>query len=108
MKALFTSVSGLKQGASVEIAGVPVGRVTHIGLDLKSEMAVVELTLKPEIQLNDDVMASIKTSGLIGDKFIKLTPGSSGTLLAPGGTIMDTQSAIDIEDLIEKYVFGKI
>jgi phospholipid/cholesterol/gamma-HCH transport system substrate-binding protein len=108
VNALFTSVTGLKEGASVEIAGVPVGHVASIRLDLKSKMADVAISLKKDIKLSDDVIASVKTSGLIGDKFIKLTPGGSGTPLAPGSTIMDTESALDIEDLIAKYVFGKV
>ncbi len=108
VNALFTSVSGLKAGAAVEIAGVEVGQVEGIRLDEKSMMAMVQLRIKNGLALDDDVNASVKTSGLIGDKFIKLTPGSSGKKLAPGDTIMDTEGALDLEDIISKYAFGKV
>jgi phospholipid/cholesterol/gamma-HCH transport system substrate-binding protein len=108
LDAYFTSVSGLKTGAEVEIAGVEIGQVNAIDLDLKSKMAKVQLKIRNGIRVRDDVIASVKTSGLIGDKFIKLTPGGAGDLLKPGGTIMDTESALDIEELISKFVFGKI
>jgi phospholipid/cholesterol/gamma-HCH transport system substrate-binding protein len=106
--AYFTSVSGLKAGAVVEMAGVEVGQVNAIDLDTKSQMAKVQLKIRNGIPVRDDVIASVKTSGLIGDKFIKLTPGGAGELLKTGGTIMDTESALDIEELISKYVFGKM
>ena len=108
LEAYFTSASGLKSGAVVELAGVQVGTVEKIGLDNETQMALVWLKINNDIKLTDDVIASVKTSGLIGDKFIKLTPGSSGEPLPPGGTIMDTESALDIEDLISKFVFGKV
>ena len=106
--ARFQSASGLKPGASVEIAGVPVGRVDAITLDKKRMAAQVELRIRKDVQLSDDVIAAIKTSGLIGDKFIKLSPGGSDEILKPGGMITETQSAIDLEELISKYVFGSI
>jgi phospholipid/cholesterol/gamma-HCH transport system substrate-binding protein len=58
--------------------------------------------------LTDDVIASVKTSGLIGDKYIKLSPGGSDTVLKAGDTIIETESALDIEELISKYAFGKV
>lgn len=106
--ASFASVSGLRTGAEVEIAGVPVGRVKSIRLDDKTDRAVVELLLNENVHLTDDVIASVKTSGLIGDKYISLEPGGAGAPLENGGEIMDTESAVDIEELISKYVFGKV
>ncbi len=108
VEAYFTSVGGLKSGAPVEMAGVDIGQVGDITLDTKSHMAEVRLMIKKNIQLDENVVAAIKTSGLIGDKYISLTPGDSGKVLPPGGTIMDTQSALDIEDLISRFVFGKV
>jgi phospholipid/cholesterol/gamma-HCH transport system substrate-binding protein len=108
VNAYFNSISGLKSGAMVEMSGVEVGQVGRIGLDQKARQAVVQLKIKRDVKIFDDVIASIKTSGLIGDKFIKLTAGGSGTLIEPGGTIMDTESALDIEELISKFVFGKV
>ena len=108
LDARFKSVSGLKTGTQVEIAGVPVGRVDTILLDQDREMAVVRLKIQKGITLTDDVIASIKTSGLIGDRYIKLTPGGSDKILKPGDQITETESPIDIEELISKYVFGKV
>jgi phospholipid/cholesterol/gamma-HCH transport system substrate-binding protein len=108
VEAYFTSVSGLKTGATVEMAGVPVGQVAAIDLDTKSDMARVKLKIQKTIMLRDDVIASVKTEGLIGDKFNKLTPGGAGEPLKNGGAIMDTESVLDIEELIGKFVFGKI
>ncbi|MGD8366594.1 MAG: outer membrane lipid asymmetry maintenance protein MlaD [Desulfobacterales bacterium] len=104
----FQSVSGLKPGAQVEMAGVPVGRVEKISLDHKRQEARVELKIEKGVELSDDIIASVKTSGLIGDKYIMLTPGSGMAMLDPGGTITETESAIDIESLISKYVFGGV
>ena len=104
--ARFQSVSGLIAGAHVELAGVHVGKVDSIALDPKREVAVVELKIQKGVILSDDVIASVKTSGLIGDKYLQLSPGSSDTVLKPGDMITETESAVDIEALISKYVFG--
>jgi len=106
--ALFNSASGLKADSSVEMAGVEIGRVSKIGLDSEREMALVMLKIHKDVQITDDAIASVKTSGIIGDKFIKITPGGSDIILQPGGTIVETESAIDLEDLISEYVFGGI
>ena len=101
--ALFDSVAGLKNGANIEIAGVQVGKVTNIGLE--DDMAFVELSIYKEVAVTDDTIASIRTNGVIGEKFIKLTPGGSDDFIENGGTIIDTESAISIEELISKYIF---
>lgn len=106
--ARFSSVSGLKAGASVEIAGIPIGKIDAITLDQQRQMAVVEMKINKGVSVTDDTIASVKTSGLIGDKFIKLTPGGSEQMLQEGDMIVDTESSLDIEDLVSKYVFGKV
>ncbi len=108
LNARFQSVTGLKVGASVEIAGVPVGEVDSISLDHEEQVARVRLKIKKDVALSDDVIASVKTSGLIGDKYIKLSPGGSDEILKPGDTITETESALDIEELISKYAFGGV
>ncbi len=108
VSAKFQSVSGLKPGASVEIAGVEVGKVDSISLDLKTMAALVNLKIRKSIELTDDVIASVKTSGLIGDRYIKLSPGGSDIVLKSGDYITETESAIDIEELVSKYVFGEV
>lgn len=103
----FSSVSGLKTGASVEIAGVPVGKVTGIDLN-RAYAATVSLLINNGVELSDDSIASVKTSGLIGDKYISLSLGGSSDMLKPGEEITETESAVDIEALISKYVFGGV
>lgn len=106
--ARFESASGLRAGADVQIAGVPVGKVEAIKLDQENYLAEVSVAIDNDVELGDDVIASIKTSGLIGDKYIKLTPGGSPDLLENGSEITDTESSVDIEELISKYVFGGV
>jgi phospholipid/cholesterol/gamma-HCH transport system substrate-binding protein len=108
VQAEFDSVSGLKSGASVEIAGVEVGRVGRIILDPKSDMAQVFMQIKPNIKLADDVIASVRTRGIIGDKFVKLSLGGSDKFIPPNGKIRSTESSIDIEEMISHYIQGKI
>ena len=108
LRAKFESVSGLKSGAQVEIAGVQVGQVDEIDLDTQQMVALVDLKIRKDIELTDDTIASVKTAGLIGDKYIKISPGGSDEVLKSGGMITETESAIDLEELISKYVFGGI
>jgi len=106
--ASFSSVAGLRTGADVEIAGVPVGRVASIELAKDSSAALVILRLQPHLRLSEDTIAAIKTSGLIGDKYVSLAPGGSPDMIAHGGEIRETQSVIDIESLIGKFAFGGV
>ncbi|NNL77027.1 MAG: outer membrane lipid asymmetry maintenance protein MlaD [Desulfobacterales bacterium] len=108
LNARFQSVSGLKAGANIEIAGVKVGQVESISLEPKEQVALVRLRIKREIVLTDDVIASVKTAGLIGDKYIKLSPGGSDEILKSGDTIFETESALDVEEIISKYAFGGV
>jgi phospholipid/cholesterol/gamma-HCH transport system substrate-binding protein len=109
VSAEFDSVSGLKPGARIEVAGVEVGKVDRITLEPKSgDRAVAHLKIKTGVNITDDVIASVRTSGIIGDKFIKLTPGGSDKFLTNNGKIRETESAIDIEELISKYIHGNV
>jgi phospholipid/cholesterol/gamma-HCH transport system substrate-binding protein len=108
LSAQFPSVSGLRTGAEVEIAGVRVGRVGAIALDAAHPMANITLRINKGVTIYDDAIASIKTSGLIGDKYINISPGGGGEKLDNGGTISDTEPDIDLITLISKYVFGKV
>ena len=103
----FDNISGLKKGAAVEVAGVEVGRVESIRLS-SGDRANVTLRLETGLELHDDAIASIRTKGIIGDKFVKLSPGSSEKIVPPGGKIRDTESAIDLEELISSYIHGKV
>ncbi len=106
--ARFESISGLKTGASVEMAGVQIGQVETISLDLETRMALVRVKIQNGMTLKEDVIASVTTSGLIGDKYINLSPGGSDIILKPGEEITETESAVNLEALISKYVFGGI
>jgi len=109
VSANFDSISGLRNGASVEIAGVEVGRVDRIVLDPKAGYtAKVTLRINSGIELQDDVIASVRTRGIIGDKYIQLKPGGSDRLLKDGGRIREAESAIDFESLISKFIHGKV
>ena len=106
--ARFQSVSGLSAGAHVEMAGVQIGKVDSIVLDQERQAAMVKLKIQKEMVLSNDVIASIKTAGLIGDKYLQLSPGSTDVILKAGDVITETESAVDLEALISKYVFGGV
>lgn len=103
--ARFLSISGLKEGSTIELAGVTVGKVRRIELDPGEYEAIVHLDIDQSVQLQDDSIASIRTAGIIGDKFIKLTPGGSEIYLESGDEIEETESAISLEELVSKYIF---
>ncbi len=107
IRAEFTNVSGLKDGATVEIAGVGVGKVSAIRLDNK-DRAMVVMRIEKSVRITDDAIASIRTQGIIGDKYVKISEGGSSENLKDGDTIYDTESAIDLEEMISKYIFGKV
>lgn len=104
--AQFTTASGLKAGSAVEIAGVEVGRVREIVL--KEDRAAVTLAVNNNVKLYTDTIASIKTRGIIGEKFLALSPGGGGDPLKPGDIIRDTESGLDLEELVSQYVHGKV
>jgi len=108
LSARFTSVTGLKVGAQVEIAGVQVGQVDSISLDSKELVAMVRLKIKEGVQISEDSIASVQTAGLLGDRFIQLSPGGSDQVLKSGDRIIETEPALNIESLIRKYAFGKL
>jgi len=100
----FSTVAGLKQGANVEIAGVEIGKVDSI--DIRDYKAVVRMRVRRGLRLQEDTIASVRTRGLIGDKFINLSPGASDRLIPPGGKIRETESAVDLEGLIGQFIHG--
>ena len=106
VEAQFDSASGLKSGATIEIAGVEVGRVK--GIALHQDRAVVTLAVGNGVILYTDTIASIKTRGIIGEKYLALSPGGGGDPLKPGEAIRDTESGVDLEELVSQYVHGKV
>ncbi len=108
IQARFRDISGLKKGSQVEMAGVQIGRVDDIRLDQERMMALVTMKIEKGLKLSEDSIASIKTSGIIGDKYVKISPGGSEEMLEPGDVIVETESAVDLEEMVSKYVFGDI
>jgi phospholipid/cholesterol/gamma-HCH transport system substrate-binding protein len=104
--AVFPTVAGLKLAASVEIAGVPIGQVDDIRLE--DYAAVVTLRLEKDVRLQEDAIVSIRTRGLIGEKFIRITPGGSERLIPAGGRLREVETPLDFEDLIARFIQGKI
>jgi len=102
----FPSVGGLKVGSPVEIAGVQVGSVDAI--KLVDDQARVVISIRGAVKLQDDSIASIKTKGLIGEKYIRISPGGSGREIPPNGRIKEVEPPVDLEELLSKYVFGKV
>jgi phospholipid/cholesterol/gamma-HCH transport system substrate-binding protein len=102
----FPTVGGLRAGAAVEIAGVGVGRVQSIRL--KDYQAQVKMQIDDGVTLQQDAIVSIKTKGLIGEKYVLISPGGSEKLVPPNGKLTEVEAPVDIEELISKYVFGKI
>jgi phospholipid/cholesterol/gamma-HCH transport system substrate-binding protein len=107
LKARFTNVGGLNRGANVVIAGVTVGKVEDISLD-EAYRAIITLRLRRNVELPVDSMASVRTSGLIGDKFISFTPGVEEEFLKPGELVTQTEPTVDIESLISRFAFGSM
>jgi phospholipid/cholesterol/gamma-HCH transport system substrate-binding protein len=102
----FENAGGIKIGSSIEIAGVEVGKIKSIRLD--NYQARVELSIEKTVKLQEDAIAAIRTKGLIGEKYVLITPGGSDRIIPVGGRIRETESAIDVEELVSKYVFGKV
>lgn len=108
IEARFTNAGGLNTGSSVVVAGVSVGRVEGIRVDDKDYSAIATLRVKSGLNLPTDTIASIKTTGLIGDKYVLLAPGAEEVSLKAGDRITDTESSVDLESLIGKMAFGSV
>jgi phospholipid/cholesterol/gamma-HCH transport system substrate-binding protein len=107
LEAAFDNIGGLKVRAPVKAAGVVVGRVEKIGLDPKTYQAQVALKIDQGYQFSKDTIASILTSGLLGEVYISLDSGGDPQMLADGGRIAKTQSAVVLEKLIGQFMFDK-
>ena len=108
LKARFNKVTGLRVGNSVSMLGLEIGQVADFSIDQEEQVAIVEMKINKDIKVYDDAIASIKTEGLIGDKFVEIDVGGGGDELKSGDTITDTESPVDIQELISKYAFGDV
>jgi phospholipid/cholesterol/gamma-HCH transport system substrate-binding protein len=108
LTARFTQVTGLRSGSVVNMLGIEAGRVGQMTMDQDKQMAVVELRIRKGIKVYDDAIASIKTEGLIGDRYVSVDAGGSGAELKPGDIITETEAPADIMDMVSKYAFGDV
>ncbi len=106
LTARFSSIDGLETGSDVRIGGVKVGQVTDIAIDPETYLAMVKLTVAPEIKIPTDSVASITTEGLLGGKYVGLEPGVSDNMLKPGGLITHTEASVSLEGLIGKFMYS--
>jgi len=105
LTAEFDNVSGVKKGASVQISGVVIGEVS--GVDLSDDhLALLTLRIDKRVRVPADSIASVKSQGIVGDKYIQLSLGGDEKILPEGGLLTETESAVDIESLISKFAFG--
>lgn len=108
LKARFNTVAGLRAGNYVSMLGINIGTIKSFELDQEEQVAIITMTIRKDIIVYEDAMASVKTEGLIGDKYISIYPGGGGDVLQDGDYIMDTESPAEITDLITKYAFGSV
>ncbi len=107
LNAEFNNISGVKLGADIQISGVTVGKVRQLRLN-EDNLAMVAMQIDKGVKVPVDSSASVKSQGIIGDKFIQITLGGDETAYQPGETIVDTESAVDLESLISKFAFGQM
>lgn len=107
LMAEFGNISGVKSGADLQIAGVRVGTVGALSLG-ENGVAIVNLQVDRSVEIPIDSIASVKSQGIIGDKFIQITLGGDEKVFQPGDVIRDTESAVDLESLISRFAFGEV
>lgn len=104
--ARFERIDGLEPGADVKIAGIKVGRVLSQEVDPKTYRAKVRFSVKAGLELPADSTAAVASAGLLGGKYLALVPGGEDRMLKPGEEVTFTQSSVNLEDLIGRYIFG--
>ena len=106
LSAEFTRIDGIRQGSDVRISGIKIGSVVAEELDPKTFLATVRMSIDPSVQLPDDTVAEIISSGLLGDKYLSLVPGGSDKTIPAGGKITYTQASVSLESLIGQTIFS--
>jgi len=105
VSATFEDAGGLRAGADVMLAGVSIGRVASVSL-VNQEEALLKIEIQEGVKLASDVIVSVRTKGIIGEKYVRITQGSEDETLEDQDEIEETESAINIEDLVSKYIFS--
>lgn len=108
LTARFSKVTGLRTGSIVNMLGLEIGRVGKLSIDQEKQQAVVEMRIQKGVKIYDDAIASIKTEGIIGDRYVSIDAGGGGTLLKAGDAIVETEAPADLMDLVSKYAFGDV
>jgi phospholipid/cholesterol/gamma-HCH transport system substrate-binding protein len=106
LSAKFDSAAGLALGSDVKIGGIKIGVVSDMALDPNTYQAVVKMQIQRDTKLPTDSGAAVVSNGLLGDKYVDITPGAEEKMVKDGGTLQFTQSSVNIEQLIGKYVFS--
>jgi len=105
ISATFEDAGGLRAGADVMLAGVSIGRIASVSLKNQDE-AYLTLEIQDGVELTSDAIAAVRTKGIIGERYVRITQGADDDTLAEGDELEETESAINIEDLISKYIFS--
>ncbi len=105
--AKFDRIDGIRRGSDVQMSGIKIGTVVAQALDPVSYLAVLTLAIDDSIELPEDTSAAISTDGLLGDKYVTLSPGGAEEMIAAGGEIETTQGAVDLYSLLGRAFFGQ-
>ena len=107
INAKFDRIDGVRAGSDVRMSGIKIGTVTSSLLDPKTYFAVVKMNIKSDVKVPDDTAISVSSDGLLGDKFLALSPGGSDEFLPPGGEILTTQGSVDLMGLVGQMIFSQ-
>ena len=107
IKAKFDRVDGIRPGTDVRMSGIKVGTVTSSELDPKTYLAVVRMSIRTKVKIPEDTSIAVSADGLLGDKFLALSPGGAEDMLPAGGEIMTTQGSIDLMNIIGQLIFSQ-
>ena len=105
VKTAFAKVGGLNKGAEVRISGIKVGNVAEVTLDPETYDAVAVLSIRPDVKLPVDTVASIASAGMLGDKYVRLEPGNSKEMIEAGTAIAKTKDYRSLEDQVGDIIF---
>ncbi len=104
--AKFDHIEGIREGGDVRISGIKVGSIVKQSLDPLTYQAIVKMSIANDVKLPVDTVATITSSGLLGDKYLALIPGNDDKLINPDGVIKISQSPVSLEELLGKVVFS--
>ena len=103
----FDRVDGLAEGSDVRMSGIKIGTVVSQRLDAKTYLAVLTMNVKNDIKLPRDSSIKILTDGLLGDKYLSITPGAEDEMISPGGELFHTQGSVDFLSLMGRMIFSQ-